>query len=301
MGNRLNELKAEQAQVLDIIASLPESAVLDRLSLEARLNALHEAIESATTVASDRTFLMTFRGPPVDSTRGILVDFAGKALQKFSDAFATVAAGRQTTLSDRGRLPARESHLMITGTAIGSFGFQFEGPSDGRLFDDIKTEEMSTLENLISVVRAAAEKDDDDLALALESVQPRAATKIREFVEFVAQQDAGVAFELEAESLVLSDPSKLRTIADRLEHTKSREEVVQVSAELLGVLPVEGTFEARLSDGKVIKGKISDDIVDLEEFSRTWAFEKAQLELFETQIGERPPKYLLIGIEKAGE
>lgn len=62
-------------------------------------------------------------------SHGVVADFASKAAGFFTDAFTAVAAGLAENLRYMGPIPDKEKNqLLITGTAIGSFGFEFELP-----------------------------------------------------------------------------------------------------------------------------------------------------------------------------
>lgn len=68
---------------------------------------------------------LTYRGAPVWGTHGVLAEFGAAATQAFSEAIATIAASLSGVLADKGPIPNRSSNqLLITGTALGSFGFE---------------------------------------------------------------------------------------------------------------------------------------------------------------------------------
>src|SRR5208337_70014 len=62
---------------------------------------------------------------------GINADFGTKAVSAFSDAISTIAAGTSIGLREKGPIPDKQKHeMLIVGTAIGSFGFEFELPRE---------------------------------------------------------------------------------------------------------------------------------------------------------------------------
>ena len=98
------------------------------MSLESRLESAKAALATLPYHLATKARL-TFRGKPVFGSHGIAADFGGKAADAFSDAFAAVAAGLKEGLRYMGPIPNRDKNqLLITGTAIGSFGFEFELP-----------------------------------------------------------------------------------------------------------------------------------------------------------------------------
>ena len=73
--------------------------------------------------------IVTFRGKPVNESHGITAEFSGKAINGLNEMVASVVASLNNNLKFMGPIPNREQHqLMITGTAVGSFGFEFELP-----------------------------------------------------------------------------------------------------------------------------------------------------------------------------
>jgi hypothetical protein len=60
---------------------------------------------------------------PVSEQYGIFAEFGARATTMFTDAVAKVAAGQTGPLSAMGPIPNRgDSQLLITNTALGSFG-----------------------------------------------------------------------------------------------------------------------------------------------------------------------------------
>jgi len=63
----------------------------------------------------------------------MFVEFGVKAINAFADAVAAIGASQTTSLGTRGALPNREAYqLLITGTAVGSFGFELEEGAERR-------------------------------------------------------------------------------------------------------------------------------------------------------------------------
>ncbi|NKF31800.1 hypothetical protein HER21_35785, partial [Pseudomonas sp. BGM005] len=87
-------------------------------------------LDELPVAASVETARLTFRGKPVSGSHGIAAEFAGKAARAFSDAFNAISAGMRENLNYMGPIPEKgKNRLLITGTAVGSFGFEFEVPS----------------------------------------------------------------------------------------------------------------------------------------------------------------------------
>jgi hypothetical protein len=105
------------------------SDVISRMGLESRLKTAQEAIAGYNPLELPKKARLTFRGRPVVGSHGASAEFAAKASSFFTDAFSAVVAGISESLRYMGPIPDKEKNqLLITGTAIGSFGFEFELP-----------------------------------------------------------------------------------------------------------------------------------------------------------------------------
>src|SRR5579863_1229218 len=121
---------ASEIQELEaLLAQIPRENVISRMGLESRLKAAKEAIAGFNALELPRKARLTFRGRPVVGSYGASAEFAAKASTFFTDAFSAVVAGISENLRYMGPIPDKEKNqLLITGTAIGSFGFEFELP-----------------------------------------------------------------------------------------------------------------------------------------------------------------------------
>ena len=129
MNSEHLSIASEIKELGALLAAIPEEDVIDRMSLESRLVSAKEALESLPQQSPAKARL-TFRGKPVFSSHGISADFGAKAAGAFADAFSAVFAGLTNGLRYMGPIPNKDrNQLLITGTAIGSFGFEFELPT----------------------------------------------------------------------------------------------------------------------------------------------------------------------------
>src|SRR5277367_827732 len=120
---------SEIKELEDLLARIPKENVISRMGLESRLKAAQEAIAGYNPVQLPKKARLTFRGKPVVGSHGASAEFAAKASGYFTEAFAAVVAGISENLRYMGPIPDKEKNqLLITGTAIGSFGFEFELP-----------------------------------------------------------------------------------------------------------------------------------------------------------------------------
>src|SRR5262245_25840083 len=117
-------LIAERATLRSMIDEVPVDAVIDRLSLQARLKKLEAELATVKQAPKPPASVrLTFRGRPVVLGQGVFVEFASKALEAFSKTVLALAASQAGPLPNTAPLRDREQYqLLITGTAIGSFG-----------------------------------------------------------------------------------------------------------------------------------------------------------------------------------
>ena len=120
---------SEIKELEDLLARIPTENVISRIGLQSRLKAAQEAIARHNPLRLAKKARLTFRGRPVVGSHGASAEFAARASGFFTDAFSAVVAGISENLSYMGPIPDKEKNqLLITGTAIGSFGFEFELP-----------------------------------------------------------------------------------------------------------------------------------------------------------------------------
>ncbi|MDO5090189.1 MAG: hypothetical protein Q4D61_01455 [Cardiobacteriaceae bacterium] len=299
MHNERILITSEIRELEALLADIPAERVIDRMSLQSRLTAAKAALERlpATGKAAQRIRL-TFRGKPVLGSYGINADFAAKAASAFSDAYSAVTAALKEGLSHMGPIPDKDKNqLLITGTAIGSFGFEFELPSQSEpqenLFDDDE-ETPEAMEKLTSLLRLSAEGSDDDVAAIVEEVHPRAVKKVHEFLDLLVQQHAWCALELNDLAFHFVDHEQIKWSSERLKADNIREDKTTLVGEFQGILPAQRTFEFCLSANKnIIRGKIDKTIADPGILNREWLHKKIRVQLKTTRVGAGKTRYVL--------
>jgi hypothetical protein len=129
MNNERLFLASEISELESLLAHVPESRVIERLSLMSRLESVRESL-AAMPMQTAQKIRLTFRGKPVFESHGISADFASKAGGLFSSAFTAILAGlKGGGLQEMRPIPDKDKNqLLLTGTALGSFGFEFELP-----------------------------------------------------------------------------------------------------------------------------------------------------------------------------
>ncbi len=284
-------LSSEIQELELMLNQLPGSAAIQRLSLENRLKSARDALLRQESVPRRERARLTFRGRPVTGSRGISADFAGKASNAFADAFAAVVAGLNDSLRFMGPIPDRaKNQLLITGTAVGSFGFEFELPAGGLFPDQEKAEDA--LQKMQGLWEAAALKSDDEVAELVDTIHPRAVKKISEFLELLQQHQAWCGLEFKQRIFRFEGPDQLKQSADRLEEGNIKEDREQHQGVFVGVLPHSRSFEFQTSNA-LIKGRIGSAVEDPDLINREWLKRQTNITLDVVQVGQGRPRYTL--------
>lgn len=291
-------IASEIRELESLLAAIPESRVIERMSLESRLEAARVALAAMPQRQASKARL-TFRGRPVFGSHGIAADFGGKAAGAFSDAFAAVAAALSEGLQAMGPIPGRDKHqLLITGTAIGSFGFEFELPAaESGLFPESEkaNEAMAKIEALL---RLAAEGSDDAVAEVIEEVHPCAVRKVHDFLELLVQQHAWCGLEFGERSFRYADLEQIKASCERLKDSNIHESVETFRGAFEGVLPTGRTFEFRLTDQPaVIRGKVDLGIDEPDVLNRKWLHKPVTVKLNVMQVGQGRPRFILMSLD----
>jgi len=297
MTNEALFLASEVKELEVLLASIPASSLIERMSLETRLVSAKKALAAMPQQVGQKARL-TFRGKPVFGSHGIAADFGAKATTAFSDAFAAIAAALSEGLRDMGPIPDRDrNQLLITGTAIGSFGFEFELPTAELSIFPEATKAQEAMEKIESLFRQAAEGDDDKIAEVIEDVHPRAVRKVHEFLEFLVQQQAWCALEFADRSFRFSDYEQIKVSCERLKDDNIQEREESYQGELQGVLPASRNFEFLVSDQEktVLRGKVDKAIDNPDVLNREWLHKPAiTVKLNVMQVGSGRPRYTLM-------
>lgn len=294
MHNEHLALTSEIHELEMLLASIPKANVIEQLSLQSRLKSAQKALESLEQLPAAPKAKLTFRGRPVLGSHGISADFGAKAAGAFADAFSAVSAALNHGLGDAGPIPNKaKSQLLITGTAIGSFGFELELPSDASLFPDSKQGEES-MKKIETLFRMAATGSDDEIAEIVDEVHPRAVKKVYEFLDVLVQQHAWCALEFDNRSFRYADYDQLKYSSTRLKDDNIKEDVQEYQGEFIGVLPASRTFEFKLSDQEgVLRGKVDTSIDDPDILNREWLHKPIAVSFNVVRVGSGRPRYTL--------
>lgn len=290
------QLLAERVSLQRLLEEIPVEDVLDRASLESRLDGLEQALSQITPPNREPARArLTFRGRPVVGQHGIFAEFGAKATSAFSDAVAKIAAALAGDLAPMGPIPHRdESRLLITGTAIGSFGFELEeAPQDNQLDFGEETIAGQALELTQNLLKGTV-GSDEELADSAVATDPRAVAAVRSFLELLAANDAVCGLQFNGRMFQFKDVGEVRRGAERLSHENLHEEETQLTGEFQGVLPKARSFEFKLAESQeVVRGKVSPTIGAPDDINGH-LHQPLTIDVLATRVGTGKPRFVLL-------
>ena len=188
--------------------------------------------------------------------------------------------------------------MLITGTALGSFGFEFEEPVQ---LDELPFPDASPVEEALAQAKSLMEAtlgSDDDLAEAASGTDPRAVTALREFIRALADQEAVCALELDGKVFRFHDVGEVRKSVERLSQDTIHEAEEVIDGVFQGVLPNRRAFEFKKSDtGEIISGKVGGSIENAGEINRVLD-RNVRIIALATHVGNGLPRYRLLSYEE---
>jgi hypothetical protein len=297
-----NFVSSEIKELESLLEKIPKQKAINRIGLEARLKSAKEAIAGFNPEQSPRKARLTFRGRPVFGSHGVSAEFASKASVFFTDAFSAVVAGITENLRYMGPIPDKEKNqLLITGTAIGSFGFEFElpkvepeAPAEQAALFPISNRPEDAMHKLEKLFQVAAEGSDDDIAELVEEIHPRAVKKAAEFLGYISEQEAWCGLEFKESFFRFSGIDQVRASVERLKSNNIKESDDTFTGEFQGVLPKGRTFEFKLRDQEgVLRGKVGPDVQDADVLNREFLHKLVNVRLHVIQVGQGRPRYTL--------
>ena len=289
-----HQLQAEVSTLQSMIERLPSHHVIERISLESRKREVEGELSSmpAPGRTPARVRLM-FRGKPVAVSHGVRADFGAAAVKAFSHVVATVGASQRTLLRSRGVVPNREDYdLLITDTALGSFGFELEEHHTDELLPSQSPVEAA-IDQTKSILEATV-GTDEVLANAISGTDPRALSAVRTFLKLMADQEAVCAIEFKDDVFRFLDVGQIRQSESRLREENIHEEERTISGTFAGVLPVARTFEFRDGDtGEVISGRVGPSIGDASAINEH-INRPLMIRVHSTRIEASKPRFVLV-------
>ncbi len=288
------QLLAEKSFLDRDLSETPTRALLTRRSLEARLRKVEAAIAAMAQAGTPPArAILTFNGLPVVGSHGIFADFGMKAMNSFTEAVAAMAASLTAPLALKGPIPNRDQNqLLITNTALGSFGFELEEYRPQQLSITADSPVAIALERMRSLLQST-QGSDEELADVASETDQRALEKVRAFLKVLAESEAVCALQYDGAVVRFQDVGQVRQSLARLEADNLHERHETLLGLFEGSLPNARTFEFKLdSDGQIIRGKIAPTVQNVELINKHLQT-RVQIPVTITQVGNGRPRYVL--------
>jgi hypothetical protein len=295
------DLLGEKTALHRMIAETPEEDVIDRASLSARLRSVEATLIHAKPDEREPARVrLTFKGRPVIGSHGIFAEFGMKAVNGFTESVAAMAASLSAPLAAMGPIPNRDQHqLLITSTALGSFGFELEEHRAAQLTLNDGSAIAQALDRTQSLLRGTL-GTDDELADSAAEADRRALDKVRAFLETLADYEAVCTVQFGDSVVSFSDVGQVRTSIERLSQDNLREETEELRGELQGVLPKARAFEFKLrGTAQIIRGKIASTIADPDALNQA-LHQPGTIKVIVTRVGSGRPRYVLTEVLRGG-
>lgn len=231
-------LLSERFALNEMIEATPDTEVIDRLSLEGRLEEVEKQLKDYEGFSPRRIEgSLTFEGNPVVGSHGIDAEFGSRAVSAFSKAVSLVGAGDQGPLRSKGRVSQKDKYrLLITGTALGSYGFRVEAASQ----EPVPKGEIPLGESAIIRVKRILEasvRTDEELANTIGEMDNRALKGVHDFLKTVADSKAVCTLTFNGDEFRFHDPGQVRHSQTRLSRDHIKEEIVTITGKVLGFFP----------------------------------------------------------------
>ena len=296
-------LRAQLADLNNLLSMAPESAIIDRMSLEHRKSQVEQ--ELAANPPPPRwpaTVFLSFNGKPVVDRQGIYADFAGAAVDAFTKAVTSLAASQQAVLGGRGVIPNRDNYrLLVTGTSHGSFGFEIEEAAD--LLANLPPGE-SPVESALGQTKGILESligDEDDIAEAIADTDERALNDLRDFLKVMATNEAICSLSFKESVFRFRDVGQVQRGLGSLGQDNLHEGNQEMLGHFQGFLPQSRRAEFVDATTDTILSCLVDRSMDKAEAINEVLHEEVRVQLHFRQVGNSRPRYTITGYSIGGE
>lgn len=293
---RYQFLRADLAEINNLLSMTPESALIDRMSLEHRRSQVEEELaDCPLPTRRPATAHLAFNGMPVVDREGIYADFASAAVNAFSKVVTSLAASQHFVLGKSGVIPNKEKYrLLVTGTSRGSFGFEIEeasvpqarfNPGESPVTAAIG-QAKGILESLVS--------DEETIAETIADTDERALKDVRNFLKVMADSEAVCSLSFKNEIFKFSDVGQVKRGLASLDQENLREFETEVYGHFQGFLPQNRSaeFVARHSK-EVLFCRVDRGVGDIESIDKILG-KDAKVRIRVRQVGKSRPRFTIM-------
>lgn len=261
----IDSLSAELASVSSLLESAKKSGdIVGEMQLEHRLEKLTNQLlelKEHTLQDNSASVAIFFGGKPVLGSKGIAVDFAGKALEQFQNLVSkTFAKSEIGQLGSRGKVPFKaQSELMVTGLARGSFGFVLDEMSEQIELEDSAL--SLVIDKATHLLRDTAALDDAVFENLVDDLDARTLIALKELFSNLDSNEATIRV-VEGDLDIILDSAAIHRGKIRTETTSIEEGTTEVSGILVGLLPEHRKFEIRDESGDLVYGSVTKEAIE---------------------------------------
>lgn len=246
-----------------------------KIQYEARIRDIaHELEKEAGHNDNLGSVAIYFEGGPVVGSHGISASFSSKMLGYFQDLVSEdTAISTVGELGGRGTLPSVDvSRLIVTGVALGSFGFTLEEATNQEQL--LETTVATSIKRTLGKIQSVASEEESDFLSSLEKMDKRELVTLQKFFSTLDKEKATIRLVDEDKEISL-DESGVHRGRERVDRTQIDEREEMLLCDILGILPQHRKFEGLLPHGEVIMGSVSEKA--METYDTLLAASKIQL------------------------
>ena len=199
-------------------------------------------------------------------------------------------------LNAKGPISNREQNqLLITNTALGSFGFELEELPAAQMDLEEPSLVEQALEKTQALLAAAVQADDETLADSAAEIDQRAVSKIRGFVETLQANEALCAIEFKDRYFKFSSSGDVARTVERMSAANLQETNEELRGNFEGALVHKRrTFEFRIEKtDEVVVGRFAPGVDNPAAINRHLG-EPCAIQVAITRVGQGRPRYILL-------
>ncbi|KAB2968127.1 hypothetical protein [Zoogloea sp.] len=259
----VDALKADLSAVDGMLASFTEDEdPIGWYQFSARKEEIEQALDQIVSRPLTHAELgVFFGGRPVQGSRGINADFAGKALEDLQALVSKRYSGREFgRLAQRGPVPGGDtSHMLVTNIVRGSVGFVLEeSGTDAQLLETPLKEAVDEVADILSRVGADDEAVFEEAASELDE---RLLVTLRQFFQRLDESGATMRV-VDGTRDFLLDRHAVSRARERTQAMEIEERDVQMTG-VLYVLPESKRFDLiTMVEGQrvTVRGNVSTSV-----------------------------------------
>ena len=217
-------LRSDLAELDRLIAMTPESAIIDRMSMEYRREKVAKELAAFPVPARWPVHgHLAFDGKPFERGRGIDAAFMGKATEAFANAVTSAAESRFGAFGENGSVPNRRDCQLLINNGMGLGGFEFEEATPHDALEPGPVPVGLGIEHILAILNASV-KDDNALTDAIADAHPSVVAALLGFLETLVSAGAVFSLSFEGQEFRFDDVEQARTSLSRLARFGVRKE-----------------------------------------------------------------------------